>query len=465
MSSEPVIRASGLCKRYPHYDRPWDRLRELFGGRGPSSHFAALDDVSFEIGRGEQLAIIGRNGAGKSTLLQLLCGTLTPTAGLLEVRGRIAALLELGAGFNPDFTGRENALLNAQLLGLTRHQALDRFEEIAAFAEIGDFLDRPVKTYSSGMFVRLAFAVAVHTDPDILIVDEALSVGDAFFQAKCMARMRDMIDSGLTVIFVSHDLSAVKSVCSRGLYLERGRVRAAGPIDDVVECYVNDLFTERQAGLAGRSGPVRDAPAEPSGAADAVSDSSGGPQASPPPGVQAEFERLAAYNRVSNGRADFICIGLFDEADRPVGFTGYGGRIILRMWLVARAEIPELLLGAHVRNTTGLDVLYTDTVVEGVPIRNLVPGQELVVDWEFPADLAEGRYTITAVASEPVDLENSVVDFCDYVPIAAQIEVGRRPGSPLYGCARLPAVIRVTGAMPTDAAGKEEEPLIIRSTG
>lgn len=233
-SSDIAIRVQNLSKCYPIYDAPRDRLKQfvvprlqgLVGRKTAKQYFRefwALRDVSFEVKKGETVGIIGRNGSGKSTLLQIICGTLNPTKGGVETRGRIAALLELGAGFNPEFTGRENVYLNAAVLGLSNEEIDTRFDEIAAFADIGDFIERPVKTYSSGMMVRLAFAVAIHVDPEILIVDEALSVGDAYFQAKCAHRIRSIISKGVTVLFVSHDTASVKSLCSRAILLDSGR--------------------------------------------------------------------------------------------------------------------------------------------------------------------------------------------------------------------------------------------------
>jgi lipopolysaccharide transport system ATP-binding protein len=222
-----IIQAQDLSKTYRLYDRPHHRLLQSLSGerRRYYREFSALNNVSFELQRGETLGIIGTNGAGKSTLLQLLCGTLQPSAGHLQVHGRIAALLELGAGFNPEFTGRENLTINAAILGLSPRQIDERTEDIIAFADIGDFIDRPVKTYSSGMYVRLAFSVVVHVDPQILIIDEALAVGDALFQFKCMSRMRRMLDDGVSLLFTSHDISAIKALCQRTLWLEKGQTR------------------------------------------------------------------------------------------------------------------------------------------------------------------------------------------------------------------------------------------------
>ena len=238
--SDVVIRVENLSKCYQIYDKPQHRLWQGFfrGHRQFFREFWALKDVSFDVGKGETVGIIGRNGSGKSTLLQMICGTLTPTAGSIDVRGRVGALLELGAGFNPEFTGRENVYMNGAVLGLSTSEIDARFEDIVAFADIGDFIEQPVKTYSSGMFVRLGFAVVAHVDADVLVIDEALAVGDMAFQAKCMARIRGMMEAGVTVLFVSHDVGAVKALCKRALYLDGGRTVSYGKAADVAGLYV-----------------------------------------------------------------------------------------------------------------------------------------------------------------------------------------------------------------------------------
>ena len=249
MSSDIAIHVEGLNKCYHIYDKPHDRLKQMLmrGRRQYFKEFWALRDVSFEIKKGETVGIIGRNGSGKSTLLQMICGTLNPTSGTVLTNGRIAALLELGAGFNPEFTGRENVYMNGAILGLSEDQVDARFEEIASFADIGDFIEQPVKTYSSGMFVRLAFASNIMSKPEIMIVDEALSVGDMNFQAKCMTALTRIQDNGATILFVSHDVGSVKSLCSRGVYLERGKVVTVGPAADVAERYIRTMQEEMNA--------------------------------------------------------------------------------------------------------------------------------------------------------------------------------------------------------------------------
>ena len=240
-----MIQGQKISKCYRIYRHPSDRLKELLSPRRKQFHepFWAVRDVDLEVTRGCCLGIIGENGSGKSTLLRMIAGVARPTSGTLNVEGRVSALLELGAGFNPEFTGRENIFLNASILGLKDSETRARLPAIEAFAEIGEFVDRPVKTYSSGMFVRLAFAVAIHIDPDVLVVDEALSVGDFFFQQRCIRRILQLKHDGVTIIFVSHDLDAVRSLADRVIWMEHGRNRMEGKPDDVVAKYMAAMLT------------------------------------------------------------------------------------------------------------------------------------------------------------------------------------------------------------------------------
>ncbi len=240
MSSEAAIKVENLSKCYQIYDTPRDRLKQfvlprmqqLIGLHSTQYYreFWALRNVSFEVAKGETVGIIGRNGSGKSTLLQIICGTLSPSFGRITTHGRIAALLELGAGFNPEFTGRENVYMNASVLGLSRDEIDARFDDIAAFADIGEFIEQPIKAYSSGMYARLAFSIAINVDPEILIVDEALAVGDARFVSKCMRRIKEIQENGATILFVSHDVSSVRTLCERAIWLDKGRVVEQGDV-------------------------------------------------------------------------------------------------------------------------------------------------------------------------------------------------------------------------------------------
>lgn len=251
MSSDIAIRADQLSKRYQLFDRPLDRLKQMLvrGRKQYYREFTALDGVSFELRHGEVLGLIGRNGAGKSTLLQLICGTLNPTSGRVAVQGRVAALLELGAGFNPEFSGRENIYLNASVLGLSKAEIDARYASIVEFAGIGDFIEQPVKTYSSGMYVRLAFSIATSVDPDILIIDEALSVGDGAFARKSFDRIMQLKAKGATILFCSHSIYQIEALCTRALWLDKGVVQMMGDPSSVAARYQN--FLDMDAAPAG----------------------------------------------------------------------------------------------------------------------------------------------------------------------------------------------------------------------
>lgn len=249
MSSDDIaIRVENLSKCYQIYEHSRDRLLQMLalGRKQYFREFWALRNVSFDVRKGETVGIIGRNGSGKSTLLQMVCGTLSPSSGAVRTNGRVSALLELGSGFNPEFSGRENIYMNGSVLGLTEADIATRYEEIVAFSEIGEFIDQPVKTYSSGMIVRLAFAVSVYVDPDILVVDEALAVGDAAFQYKCLDRLKQMAQSGVTLLFVSHDIGMVQNFCDRAIYLHNGEIKAQGASDNLAELYMMDIRSDQR---------------------------------------------------------------------------------------------------------------------------------------------------------------------------------------------------------------------------
>ncbi len=261
MSSKPVIALKDVSKTYRLFRKPSDRLIEsLPFVKTKSKPFVALKPMDLTVGKGDIIGLVGRNGAGKSTLLQLICGTLQPSSGSVSIKGRIAALLELGSGFNPEFTGRENVFLNGAILGLSRSELEAKFEEIHRFSEIGDAIDQPVKTYSSGMFVRLAFAVAVCVDPDVLVIDEALSVGDGAFAKKSFDRIMQLKESGKTILFCSHNLYQVEAICNRALWLHQGEVVAQGKPSDVIHRYEGFLYGIEQGDT---SFPVPDQPQDP----------------------------------------------------------------------------------------------------------------------------------------------------------------------------------------------------------
>jgi ABC-type polysaccharide/polyol phosphate transport system ATPase subunit len=255
-----TVEAEGLTKTYRSYATPWDRLLEGITRRRRHREFHALEDVSFALPRGEGLALIGENGAGKSTLLKILAGITAPSAGAFAVSGKIASILELGSGFHPEFTGRQNIVLNAAMLGLSQEELRRKMPHIIAFSELGEFIDQPVKCYSTGMVMRLGFSIATQVEPDVLIVDEALSVGDGYFQKKCMDRLRIFVDSGGTLLFCSHAMYYVSAFCQRALWLRRGRVAALGPVSEVVREYENFLVAKSAHAAEGAAAEAVETP-------------------------------------------------------------------------------------------------------------------------------------------------------------------------------------------------------------
>ena len=440
MSSEFSIRVDGLSKRYEIYARPADRLKQMILPRLRRSSQRqartwyrecwALRDVGFQVRKGETVGIVGRNGSGKSTLLQMICGTLTPTLGTVAVSGRIAALLELGAGFNPEFTGRENVRLSGLLYGLSQRELDARFDDICDFAEIGDFIDRPVKTYSSGMYVRLAFSVAINVSPDVLVVDEALSVGDEAFQRKCFARIDQIRASGATVVFVSHAASTVIELCNRALLLDGGELLTEGSPKYVVSRYQKILYSPaalypaiRERIRAGRETNARSF--EESAHPDA-GDPGPGEVARTRPGVASAAD--CSPDHATDG--SFFEAGLVPKSTfryehsgaailDPHVETPEGRRVnILRTQreyvYVYRVrfdrDVGNARCGMLIKTVTGLALAGCITSWRGDGLPNVEAGSELEVRFRFPCLFASGAYFLNAgvqgsIAGEQVYLD------------------------------------------------------------
>jgi lipopolysaccharide transport system ATP-binding protein len=395
MSHPIAIRAERLGKRYRLFERPADRLLSLFmpsSSRPRHRDFWALRDVSFEIERGSALGVLGRNGSGKSTLLQILAGTLTPTEGKVEVNGRVAALLELGSGFNPEFTGRENVYLNGAIIGFTRAQIDERFDAIAGFADIGDFIDQPVKTYSSGMMLRLAFAVQVQVEPEILIVDEALAVGDSLFQKRCFARMNQLLDNGMTLLFVSHDVEAVRTLTRSAILLRDGHVRASGVSSDVVLEYRRQLHEDEREWL---SHLARRAEAE----------------------ARPRTQAAQASDDKSFGDRDaqVLAVQVLDSTGQESNAFHPGDRIAIAVRVRCNRDLGHLNVGLRLRNKEGVKVYSWGTLNQDMSIsaglaqgpvfweRPFKAGEEFEVRFDFDCHLGANFYEVQASVSEEGD--------------------------------------------------------------
>jgi len=389
--SDIAIEVDGVSKCYRIFDQPKDRVLQLLARnkRRYFREFWALRDLSFQIRRGETMGIIGRNGAGKSTLLQLISGTLTPTSGAVRIAGRVAALLELGAGFNPDFTGRENVILNATILGLTRAQIDERMDDILGFADIGDFVDQPVKTFSSGMFVRLAFSVVAHVDADILMVDEALAVGDAVFTQRCMRFLRRFQDNG-TLLFVSHDTGAVVGLCRNAIWLERGKMRMNGNAKDVAEAYLAFCVTSRnsdmQIGARGLSTGDSD-PALP--ATD--------------PAERVEFFGFDPDTTGFGLRGATIgAVDLLDQQGEIIPAIEGGERVVLRVRCTANRAMTKPIIGFFIKDRLGQYLFGENSYVtyrgRDIPLE---PGQTFEARFSFDLPfLPGGDYSVCVAVAE-----------------------------------------------------------------
>ncbi|WP_211460704.1 ABC transporter ATP-binding protein [Collimonas silvisoli] len=423
MSSEIAVRVSGLSKCFSTYDRPQNRLKQslyslaarlLPNGQlrqrlqqrahACARHFWALHDIDFEVKKGETVGVIGRNGSGKSTLLQIICGTLAPTSGQVEVNGRVAALLELGSGFNPEYSGRENVYLNGQLLGLTREQVDQRFGDIAAFADIGDFIDQPVKAYSSGMYVRLAFAVIAHVDADVLVVDEALAVGDAFFTQKCMRFLRKFMKTG-TVLFVSHDTGSLKNLCTHAIWIEKGRMLQTGSPKDVCDLYLQAFYeaqqgksttTQMRAAVKQSDKPAKDQRLTFLNATNLRNDIK----------LFAFDPDAASFGK---GGAQITGVEFYDAAEHPLSWVVGGESVTLKISVVAHQLLESPIVGFYIKDKLG-QTLFGDNTYLSYHDHAVVCHESDLLEAEFSflmPILPRGEYTVNVAIAEGTQDEHT----------------------------------------------------------
>jgi lipopolysaccharide transport system ATP-binding protein len=407
MTSEIAIRVQNLSKCYQIYDNPGDRLKQFVAprikrllGKPHAPYFRefwALKDISFEVKRGETVGIIGRNGSGKSTLLQIICGTLTPTSGAVQTNGRVAALLELGSGFNPEFTGRENVYLNAAVLGLSKEEVDARFDKIAAFADIGEFIDQPVKIYSSGMYVKLAFAVIAHVDADILVIDEALAVGDAVFIQKCMRFIRAFQERG-TLLFVSHDTASVQNLCKSAIWLGNGQMRQIGTSKEVSEAYLQYTLQEvygQEVKLTLMNEPKHII---------AVEDQNLLPGTSQVPTHTAHKydekltvqDNLSSANGWKTGMADITSVALSKmDGNTDIVYEG-GEKVCLTITAIAHVDLADPILGFNFKDRLAQDLFGENTLPFTTTHKRAVKaGQSFSSKFEFKLPmLPNGQYVV-----------------------------------------------------------------------
>ena len=379
-----VLSVKNVSKCFEMYEKPVHRLYQTLcaGKKRFYKEFWALRDISFEVRKGECVGIIGRNGAGKSTLLQIITGTLAPTTGEVKLKGRVAALLELGSGFNPEFTGKENVYLNGSILGLSKAEIDARYQDILDFADIGEFIDQPVKTYSSGMMVRLAFAVNAFVDPDVLIVDEALAVGDISFQLKCFRKMREFIDSKeKVVLFVTHDMGCVRNFCDWVYWLDRGRVKDAGPALGIVDAFTDDVVRETRAAV-----PCVET---------AVSDRSGAATHE----LWAITGQESFSGSLNGGRITHA--GFFDDQGRRISILKKPQKVHVVFRFVAERDLGPLRCTFHLMDRRGLDLLGCSNSVLDAPCGPVKSGETAEVEFTFTIpELQNDEYVIMVSLNE-----------------------------------------------------------------
>jgi len=417
-----------VSKSYSIYDQPANRLKELLTFNHIRRHrdFWALDSVGFEVHKGETFCIVGENGSGKSTLLQIVAGILQPTSGSVSVNGRVSALLELGAGFNPEFSGRDNVYLNASILGLTTKEIDRRYKDIEEFAEIGDFIGQPVKTYSSGMVVRLAFAVAINVDPEILLVDEALAVGDIYFRHRCMRKVHELRARGITILFVSHAVADVKALGDRTMWLEHGKIMDIGDTERVVGKYLAATVAKDTQYLQLKNKP-QIAPVQankrPAEVADTI------------PNID---------HRYGDERAEILGIALLNEDGARVNLIQPASRLIVRISVRAREDVPMPIVGFMLRNHLGVDFSGTNTARESYELPSLVRGDILTVDFHLDIpELYPGSFSFS-----PAIADGTLAGYkmCDWIDNAITAQMAHSDGQ-VYGYLRMPCRVEVNAKL------------------
>lgn len=423
-----VVEFRNVSKAYPIYPSPSARFKELACLNRVSFHkdFWALRDINFSIQAGETFCIIGENGSGKSTLLQMVAGILQPSSGEAKITGRVAALLELGSGFNPEFSGRDNVYLNAAILGFSRSEMDLKFAQIEEFAEIGTFIDRPVKTYSSGMSIRLAFAVAIHVDPEILIVDEALAVGDIYFRQRCMRKVHELREQGVTILFVSHDVGDVKAIGDRAMWLDAGRIRELGDPDKVVSKYLAAMAEKDAAYLNHKHGDVPERPSGPLHAPEIVSHI---------PNID---------HRFGDGRAEILGIAIYDPSGSPVYILEPDCSIVVRISVRALQNIALPLVGFMVRNHLGLDFAGTNTAREGFELPAMSEGDIYTVDFHLHVP----HLYPSAFSFSPAIADGTLHSYqtCDWIDNAITLQMSATD-QPVYGHMHLPCRIELNRSL------------------
>jgi len=439
VSGEVAIRIENLTKVYKLYDYPTDRLKEALSPIRRKYHhdFHALNNVSFEVNKGETVGIIGKNGSGKSTLLKIISGVLTPTSGNVTVNGRISALLELGAGFNPELTGIENVYFNGMLMGYSKGEIEAKQDEILSFADIGDFVYQPVKTYSSGMFLRLAFALAISIEPQILIVDEALAVGDVLFRAKCLSVIDRLRQNGTSILFVTHDTTSIKSLCNRAVYLVKGSVYKLGKSGEIADLYMKEIRKESDIALKGDQSHIQRYFKENEerifyshdlvDSADFKSSE--------------EFTKKADYFRYGSGEARCVNIELLNKDGELTNHYEFDDVMTIRLYLECYKS-ALFSVNYMIRDAQNMCILGSNFRIEDVEFISSEPGDRYVVEYVTSLPLEAGQYNVIVEITQPV-IPNKKALYIDVVENTTAFKVFERPVAKVWTKAYVNNTVRI----------------------
>ena len=434
--TESVIQIQNVSKVYKLYETPIDRLKESLhpGGKKYHHDFFALRDISFDVKKGETVGIIGKNGSGKSTLLKIITGVLTPTMGTMNVSGRISALLELGAGFNPEYSGLENVYLQGTMMGYSREDMCERVPEILKFADIGEFINQPVKVYSSGMFIRLAFSVAINVEPEILIVDEALAVGDMSFQAKCMTAFKRMQQKGVTVLFVSHDTASVKSLCSWAVWLENGVIKRIGNAGEIAEDYMRTIREEMNAAgktqNAGNEDTVLGTDENNKVEISVISEKPQNSVAQFKFKYSDEFEKSVEQFRYGSGGVKITFFEMLDENGSPVYEADFNQMVTLKIYLESYSDV-QISANYYILDDKKNYILGAGLNLVNGRLLSVAKSKRYIVTYKTKVPLEEGMYSIQLQLTSPI-IPDVTADFIDVIDNVAVFKVKRRPAGRLW---------------------------------
>lgn len=426
MMNELAISCRNLTKTYPMYHNPKDRFKEALHPFRKIYHedFYALRDVSFDIKRGETVGIIGQNGAGKSTLLKIITGVLTPTSGTSQVNGVVSSILELGTGFNNELTGIENIYVNSSLMGVSKENVDKKLDQIIAFADIGDHINQPVRGYSSGMFARLAFSIAISIEPDILIVDEALAVGDMNFQAKCMTAMKRIQENGTTVLFVSHDISSVKSLCERAIYIKNGVLHAEGHAGEIAELYMREM-REEQSDCVSKDLVVIDKAETNSNILPNID----AKETRDLKSLKVFKDRVAEF-RYGSGGANITLVELLDKNGELVDEADFNEEVRLRIHIESEIE-DNVSVNFQVFDDKKINIISGGCLLSEGELIDIKKGSRHIVDYDFRVPLQYNHYSIQATITSTL-VENVSYNFIDAIPNAYLFKVKVRPEITLW---------------------------------